>query len=71
MNFELMIIEIFATVNSFWLDAIVYGFNVDIPKNMVTQAEQLDISIKKFDIIYKLLDDLKVYFVYCMVCDLS
>uniref|UniRef100_A0A7M5U848 Tr-type G domain-containing protein n=1 Tax=Clytia hemisphaerica TaxID=252671 RepID=A0A7M5U848_9CNID len=40
-------------------DSIVYAFNVDVTKNLMTQAEKLDVPVKQFDIIYKLLDDLK------------
>ena len=43
-----------------FVDSIIYAFNVDVTKNILTQAEKLDVPVKQYDIIYKLLDDLKV-----------
>lgn len=44
-----------------FIEGVVYSFNVDVGKPVASKAEELNISIKQFDIIYKLLDDLKVY----------
>lgn len=58
----------FKSVTIYYIsDGIVYSFNVDVGKPVATKAEALNISIRQFDIIYKLLDDLKVC---CLVCGL-
>ncbi|XP_057314987.1 translation initiation factor IF-2-like [Hydractinia symbiolongicarpus] len=38
---------------------IIYNFNTQLPKDILNKAEQLNIPVRSFDVIYKLLDDLK------------
>ncbi|KAM3958857.1 mitochondrial translation initiation factor 2 [Aphomia sociella] len=40
-------------------DAVVYAFNVDCPPPLVVDAKKKNIPVKKYNIIYKLVDDVK------------
>ncbi|XP_018575575.1 translation initiation factor IF-2, mitochondrial [Anoplophora glabripennis] len=40
-------------------NAIIYAFNVDVPPNLKKTAEELNVVIKHFNVIYKLIDDIK------------
>lgn len=40
-------------------NAVIYGFNIQIPVNIKRQAVQQDVKIKVYTIIYELLDDVK------------
>lgn len=44
----------------FLFTGIIYNFNTQLPKDILNKAEQLNIPVRSFDVIYKLLDDLKV-----------
>jgi translation initiation factor IF-2 len=39
--------------------AVIYAFNVDCPLSLVAEAKKKNIAIKKHNIIYKLVDDVK------------
>ncbi|XP_011140338.2 translation initiation factor IF-2, mitochondrial isoform X2 [Harpegnathos saltator] len=40
-------------------NAILYHFNVNIPKNLQQEAEKKEISVRAYNVIYKLIDDVK------------
>lgn len=40
-------------------DAVVYAFNVDVAPNLKETVEQADVPVKQFNVIYKLIDDVK------------
>jgi translation initiation factor IF-2 len=40
--------------------AIIYGFNVDVPKSSKQQANRDKVEIRTFNVIYELIDDVKV-----------
>lgn len=47
-------IELAQTFNS-----IIYAFNVDVPGNLKPLVEQNNVDIRHFNVIYKLIDDIK------------
>lgn len=40
-------------------NAIIYAFNVDVPPNLKKSIEESNVVIKHFNVIYKLIDDIK------------
>jgi hypothetical protein len=43
----------------FFLSAIIYSFNVEIPDNVEELAKSNKVSVRSHNVIYKLVDDLK------------
>lgn len=40
-------------------NAVIYAFNVDCPNNVKVLAESSNVTVKHFNVIYKLIDDIK------------
>jgi len=41
-------------------NGIIYCFNVTPPRDLLVKADQVNVTVRQYDIIYKLLDDLKI-----------
>lgn len=46
-------------VRYFFLSAVIYAFNVDVSPRIVQQAKEAGVSLKRQNVIYRLIDDLK------------
>ncbi|CAF4766698.1 unnamed protein product [Pieris macdunnoughi] len=40
-------------------NAVIFAFNVDIPPSLAVQAKQNNIEVKRHNVIYKLVDEVK------------
>ena len=42
----------------------VYGFNVTVPRDMEKLSKRLEVPLKNYNVIYQLMDDIKVVFLH-------